>query len=617
MKQPFYVCAYLIAMLVGYLFFNPVSAQVSPTQQKVETLTDSIQSKRTQRKQQPTPVIGEKLQNVQSNKSDTLINNAKERIRKWNRDVTPEIVNEALPDNDVGKLLEKHSIINSLQVLELIRTAMAGRLKRNNLYIPRDSLTYRTLVTMGALNGQGSATLDSSLQKIHVYGTLQELYVELARYILFKEGLSTFDRGIENNLDLIAKQSNFISRKEFSEYRFTETSRQILKGINVYHDNDVFIPGVNKDMNYTGGLRVELTTDLIKIRLLANTFLSGKAFRFVSKIPVLNFFSKEIRRLKIDNISYQSVFYGIEAYTPYLRFDSIGTALRMNGNPYDSLTKLNRNNSYLNDRPFAGIAYIGRAKYRINEMGTARTKGEFSIGILGGKIGESFQSALHRDLTIDSPTPIGWDKQIANGGRLTLNLSQAMEFMLLSKQNDVFKNTENIKDYKGRSNLKDWINVYSSIEGRIGQQITYAGAGVGFSNLTFKERSGTQMVKNRPGRIYNFIFSFEAKYRYIVHNSMLEGFGWFNTREFDNDGNSDESISKWTLGKNIINRNMIFTDIFVGFRSIKTMVFFNATINTREFYGKQIGNNLSGNNSQLFNTQRVYAFGKLGFNFLM
>ncbi|WP_159477682.1 hypothetical protein [Dyadobacter sp. 3J3] len=102
MKQPFYVCAYLIVMLVGYLFFNPVSAQVSPTQQKVETLTDSIQSKRTQRKQQPTPVIGEKLQNVQSNKSDTLINNAKERIRKWNRDVTPEIVNEALPDNDVG-----------------------------------------------------------------------------------------------------------------------------------------------------------------------------------------------------------------------------------------------------------------------------------------------------------------------------------------------------------------------------------------------------------------------------------------------------------------------------------------------------------------------------------
>ncbi len=105
-----------------------------------------------------------------------------------------------------------------------------------------------------------------------------------------------------------------------------------------------------------------------------------------------------------------------------------------------------------------------------------------------------------------------------------------MEIMLLSKENDVFRHTERIKDYKGRQNLKDWINVYSSIEARLGQQATYAGAGLGFSNLNFKERSGTQMVKNRPGRIFNFIFSCELKYRYIVHNSMMEGFGWFRTR---------------------------------------------------------------------------------------
>ncbi|WP_254560538.1 lipid A-modifier LpxR family protein [Dyadobacter diqingensis] len=616
MKRLLYSVIFLPATLTCSTLFHVASAQVAPAPSKVETLTDSIQSKRTQRKEQPTPVIGEKLQGSQQIQSDTVIDNAKRKIKSWNADINPGVIDQAMPDSIVRKLLDKHDVVNSFEMLELIKTTFAGRLKKSNIYIPRDTTTYQTLVTLGALKGQNTMSLDS-LQKIQSYVALQGLYEELARYILFKEELASFNRGIEHNLDLIARQSDFISRKEFSEYRFTETSRQILKGINIYHDNDVFCPVINKDMNYTGGLRVELTTDLIKIRLLSNTFLSGKAYRFVSKIPVVNFFSKEIRRLKIDNISYQSIFYGIEAYTPYLRFDSVGTALRMNGNQYAPLAKLDRDHSYQNDRPFAGIAYIGRAKYRINEMGTVRARGEFSIGILGGKIGESFQSALHRDLTIDSPAPIGWDNQIADGGRLTINMSQAMEFMLLSRENDVFKNIENIKGYKGRTSLKDWINVYSTIEGRIGQQITYAGAGVGFSNLNFKERSGTQMIKNRPGRIYNFIFSFEVKYRRVVHNSMLEGFGWFKTREFDNDGTSDESLSKWKLEKNVINRNMIFTDLFVGFRSIKTMIFFNATINSREFYGEKIDNNREGQKSQLFNTQKIYAFGRIGFNFLM
>lgn len=605
----------LLAAIVASYIAVPSIAQVSPAQQKVQTLTDSIESKRSYRKEQPTPVLGEKSRETAGIRSDTAIVKARKRIKTWNQDLDSALIDLVLSDSIMRKLMDKYAVYNSSELLELIKRTQEGRLKNNGIYIPRFATTYDELVELTAL--KGNAISKESLQKIHSYVALQELYEELARYIHFKEELSSFERGIESNLDQIADQSNFISRKEFSEYRFTETSRQILKGINIYHDNDFFCPVINRDMNYTGGLRVELTTDLIKIRLFANSFLGGRAFRFVSKIPVINFFSKEIRRLKIDNISYQSLFYGIEAYTPYLRFDSAGTALKMNGDPYAQLAKLSRNDSYLNDRPFAGIAYVGRAKYRINQMGTVRTRGEFSIGILGGKIGESFQSALHRDLTIDSPAPIGWDKQIANGGRLAINMSQAMEFMLLSKENDVFKHTERIKDYKGRQNLKDWINVYSSIEARVGQQATYAGAGLGFSNLNFKERSGTQMVKNRPGRIFNFIFSCEVKYRYIVHNSMMEGFGWFRTREFDNDGTSDESLSKWTLGKSIINRNMVYTDLFCGFRSIKTMVFCNVTFNSKEFNGRAINPERTGKPGDLFNTEKIYAFGRIGFNFLM
>ncbi|WP_299627220.1 lipid A-modifier LpxR family protein [uncultured Tenacibaculum sp.] len=159
-------------------------------------------------------------------------------------------------------------------------------------------------------------------------------------------------------------------------YRYFKSDKKIIKGVRVYTDNDAFAVFDNRDHEYTGGVRIAFITDYVGLKLIS--------FRRDHKY-----------------LSYQSVFFGFDLYTPNV----------LNVNDIGDLNPI--------DRPFASFQYIGRTRNIIRYDGRYRSTAEIKIGIIGGEVSRNFQRVIHRDIT-DSENNNGWNYQIANGGRFAL-----------------------------------------------------------------------------------------------------------------------------------------------------------------------------------------------------
>lgn len=387
-----------------------------------------------------------------------------------------------------------------------------------------------------------------------------------------------------DNLSIVASQYQFLLDQDYCLFKNTNISKQLVKGINIYHDNDfLFIYPLSKylnfDRDYTGGLKIEVTTDHLKMRLLSEIFEDS---RFLSNSNVL---------------SYQSIFFGVEAYTPYIRFGQEEAALR------DSV--------YNVDRPFASFQYFGRSKFRLHYTGKWRFRNDTKIGWIGKSLAQKGQDILHRDITIASAHVEKWDEQIGGGGRLALNFDYMWDFMLYSVDGDIFEpNRQFTGDYDKFKNRS--LHLYTPLELHLGNQYTGASIGLGLSNHSFKDRSGgydfisspqrTKEKKTQFGRWLqrSVLLSWETRLKYVQHNSMLEGIGWFKTKESDKDGLDDEFESKRKLipyekavgdlltdnynpKSGRVNRWLVSMDFSVALRQKKTTIFLTYSFNTREF----------------------------------
>ena len=399
-------------------------------------------------------------------------------------------------------------------------------------------------------------TLIYLLEKVREFEAIYELYTKLNNRIvqLEKNGYETvYLGGLKRNLKIIENHMNYLLESNYCQYRYINTSNQKIKGVYIAIDNDFF--GLNNwDRNYTGGGRIEVTTDFLKMRLL--TFLNN------DKI-----------------LAYQGVFFGTEAYTPKIRDTSI----------FKIDTSFD-----INDRPFASYQYIGRSKYRMHYNGHARVRSDFKLGIIGGNVGNAFQSVIHRDQFVSSVKPYGWDSQIANGGRFAWNIDHYIDVMLYSGQGDVLNSKRN--NHKTR-----WINIPVLAELHLGNELTAVGVGLGFSTLSFKQRSGNEDIILYSHRKVNCVASANFRYRYVIHNSMLEGLGMFNTFKDDDDPFAPKDI--YRLESNEVERNLIWGEVFLGICVMKATFYYKYTFNTKEYHKEKARN--------------YYSWGRIGINFLL
>ena len=394
------------------------------------------------------------------------------------------------------------------------------------------------------------------------------------------------------NITYINKRIAQVEEVEFIHYKSNSAKARVLKSIDLYHDNDFFIPpSWNQDRDLTGGGDITFSTDLFKARWL-NWGWMMKAHR--------NKLSEEI-------LSYQSFSFGAKAYTPYIRYrDRYALA--------DTL--------YAKDRPFGSVTYIARKKYRLWPRGLTRSEGTIMLGKIGSSFGRNFQAALHRDATIASQFVYGWDKQIAEGGRWFTQINHKIEWMLFSATNKyVSILTWNKTQEFPKRGLKSYIglNVIGTTEINIGGYQSSFDIGVKLASLDFTNHSGQKFIKAirhnskakaHKNRIYEFGIYGEFGYRlrHVIHNSMLEGFGYFRTFRDDRYDNESETIytlnNDWYKQEEIrlitensdqtsykrppkdndqVKRILHFLDFRLNVRWRKMTVYVHSTLHSKEF----------------------------------
>lgn len=448
-------------------------------------------------------------------------------------------------DDKYKKIKELDSLITSNKRLDenslLKNTSNRKEVKRNARLEIRscgDELCKLISLEDPTLNPD---TLLYSLEFIHNYESVYELYSILKTEIENKEeafaignvvGNKTYIGGLKRNLKVVEGHLEHLLNYEYCQYSYINTSRKIIKGVYLNVDNDVFYLPQNQDRNYSGGLRFEITTDYLKMRV----------FPFINNDKIL---------------AYQGIFYGMKAYTPNMEDTSI----------------FNTNTSFdINDRPFASFSYIGRSKYRMHYKGFMRMRSDFKIGVIGGKVGNELQSIIHRDQTVSTRKPYGWDSQIANGGRFAWNIDHYYDLMLLS-QNSLFGKMPN---------FPSWINIPLNAQVHFGNELTAFDAGIGFSNLGFKERSGNEDIKLGAKQKVRLLLSANVRYRRVIHNSMLEGIGLIETFEDDDDPLAPTDM--YRLEANEVERDLFFAELFVGIRIMKATAFYKYTYYTKEYH---------------------------------
>ena len=384
----------------------------------------------------------------------------------------------------------------------------------------------------------------------------------------------------ERNKRLIQERLSLLEKEEFVFYRSLYSKPNPLKSISIYHDNDVLtMGGLNQDREYTGGGELTLTTDFLNTRWLNIGWL-----QYLSK-------NNEYKKPKGFVMKYQSISIGAEAYTPYIRYKD-----------YKALADTIHNR----DRPFASVIFVEKSTYRLWPKGLVRNRGSWRVGLLGSDEGNRVQAALHRDAITESQRVYGWDKQIANGGRLYIQTYQGLDFLLFSNNNEYKsalaprkKNKEGAEDKKFGFNLIQTNNLLW------GGKISGFETGLRFSTANFKQISGENHLQLfDPDSPIQWAISIDAGiyYRYVHHNSLLEDFGYLRTIKDDKYDN--EPISEYFFNRDVflgqapnddrtydrpnkdddqLRRHLLKWDVGINLRFRRSTLFFRMVYYTKEY----------------------------------
>lgn len=164
-------------------------------------------------------------------------------------------------------------------------------------------------------------------------------------------------------------------------------ARAAQSGLGFYADQDLFLPFVNEDRDYTMGVAVEFFNEGEGIYLL------DRAARWVGESMGVH---------SEQDIIHRSYMIGAVNYTP----DDLSASAVLP-----------------DDRPYASVLFLGNK--RVHASGDRAVGVEAQLGVLGTYVSRAVQTGLHRlwrDLA-DSDEPVdpqGWGNQISAGGEPTL-----------------------------------------------------------------------------------------------------------------------------------------------------------------------------------------------------
>ncbi len=412
-----------------------------------------------------------------------------------------------------------------------------------------------------------------------------------SNYALQQKAFSyRFDK-MDQIVDNAKQRYLFYLNQNFMSYSPPKVSNKIIKSIGLTIENDILQKVIkNEDRNYTGGGRLEIVTDFMKLRLF-------------------DIFSKR------NIISYQTIFVGGEAYTPRVQYEpeeverAMHTTLSyQNGDLTDAsfdTVKKYLDSIHRQDRPFASFYFVGRSKYRMHIRGGWRLFTEFKIGLIGTQGPKNIQAFIHRDITNNSKKILLWENQIADGGRYIFNFNNRLDLRIFSST----KAEEN-KIINTSSNNASWGNhIYLPIQFNIGTEVTSAATGIRWQNRSIRDVNGqNELIHNNPiapNKLFSFLkrlmfLSVDAQVKYVFHNSMLEGVGIFNT--FKNDPFDDDKNSYRELSKNEVSRWVFTSRLQTVLRFKNSSLTYAMTILSPEFKLAEA---------------KWYAYGTIGFNFLL
>ncbi len=162
------------------------------------------------------------------------------------------------------------------------------------------------------------------------------------------------------------------------------------RGVGMYFDQDLFVPFLNQDRDYTMGLALEFFWDK-QDGIYPLDGMVGRVGRWMGLGNA------------DDNIV-TSFIVGTVNYTP----DDLAVSTPI-----------------LDDRPYASLLYLGNKRVRASK--SSAVAAEALIGVLGTDVAKESQELLHgwyREIAnTDEPVdPKGWGNQISDGGELTMRL---------------------------------------------------------------------------------------------------------------------------------------------------------------------------------------------------
>jgi len=176
----------------------------------------------------------------------------------------------------------------------------------------------------------------------------------------------------------------------FSLYSPSALAVEQDRGLGIYFDQDLLVPLLNQDRDYTMGMAIEFFWEKEKGLYPLDNLVKHAGRWFGLK--------------ELDNNVIYSFMLGTVNYTP----DDLSNPLPI-----------------LNDRPYSSLIYLSNKRVRADKNNAVAA--EVLLGILGTNVAKETQTSLHRlwrNVTgSDEPVnPQGWSHQISNGGELTMRV---------------------------------------------------------------------------------------------------------------------------------------------------------------------------------------------------
>jgi len=163
-------------------------------------------------------------------------------------------------------------------------------------------------------------------------------------------------------------------------------------------DNDV-LARRDWDRDYTGGVSVELSG----ARASAYRFSAGHALEWINDKLDRNGTSEDLP-------SSNAIQFGVLMFTPEDFRNKVAQA---------------------GDRPYANLVFLSNSRFELDSGSRRAYQTSFTVGVLGSGFGEALQRAAHR--VSASATPVGYGRQISDGGEFTARYSFSRQSLLRSR----------------------------------------------------------------------------------------------------------------------------------------------------------------------------------------